>query len=273
MTAHRESQAALTVLGSGTLIPDPNRHSASHHLVCGSASVLLDCGAGTVHGLAAHGIAWSDLTHIGVTHYHADHIGDLGSLMFALKHGVEPPRARPLKLFGPPGFTEFVSGLRDALGDYVFEPGFRVDVVEVTPGREYHDGDVSFSSVSTPHTAESIAYKLEGSWGALGYTGDTGPSDVVAEFLKGCDVLVAECALTDPPSMDSHLSPEGLAGLATVASPGLLIVTHVYPHQTPSEAVQAVRRHYRGEVLAAWDGMRVRLERSRATVDPLGTPV
>ena len=273
MTADRESEAVLTVLGSGTLIPDATRHSASHHLDSGSASVLLDCGPGTVHGLADQGIAWSDLTHIAVTHYHCDHVGDLSPLLFALKHGVEPARTRPLKLLGPPGFAAFLGRVSAALGDHVLEPGFVVEVVEVHPGSVYRDGALTFSCVSTPHTEESIAYRLEGPWGAIGYTGDTGPSDDVAAFLSGCEVVVSECALTDPPSMRFHLSPEGLAGLASVATPDLLIVTHVYPDQSPDEAVRGVERRYEGRVCAGRDGMRVRVRPSSVTVDPPGRPV
>ncbi|MEX2472299.1 MAG: MBL fold metallo-hydrolase, partial [Gemmatimonadota bacterium] len=122
----------VTVLGSGTLLPDAERHSAAHHVSFGDASVLLDCGSGTVHGLARHGIDWEALTHVAVTHYHPDHVGDLSALMFALRAGAstreraaggaEASRAQPLTLLGPPGFRAYLEGAASSLGSHVLDP-------------------------------------------------------------------------------------------------------------------------------------------------------
>ena len=86
-------------------------------------------------------------------------------------------------------------------------------------------------------------------------------------------VLIAECALTDPPEMESHLSPRGLAEMADVVGPELLIVTHVYPPQTPAQAVERVRERYAGRTVAAVDGLRVRIAEADVTVDPPGSAV
>lgn len=267
---------ALTILGSGTLAPDARHHSAAHHLRLPSASVLLDCGPGTTHGFARHGVAWHDLTHIALSHYHNDHVGDLAAVLFALKHGPPARRTEPLTLLGPQGFTGFLGRLADALGDHVTDPGFELRVVEVGPGRPFDDAAAGFtlSCHPTPHTPESLAYRVEGAWGAVGYTGDTGPSDEVAAFLDGCDVLVAECNSPDqpgagaPPPEATHLSPTTLARLAEVARPRLLAVVHVSPLHTPDEAARGVSAGYGGVVVAASDGMRVVLGPDGPVVDP-----
>jgi ribonuclease BN (tRNA processing enzyme) len=90
----------------------------------------------------------------------------------------------------------------------------------------------------------------------------------VASFLVGCDVVVAECALTDPPGMDGHLSPRRVAELASVAAPRLLVLTHVYPDQTPDQAADRVRGLYAGPVVAARDGTRIILSPDGPVVDP-----
>ena len=153
------SGAAMTVLGSGTLLPDPTRHSAAFVVESPGALVLLDCGPGTLHGLARHGVRWRDLTHVAVTHYHLDHVGDLSALLFALKNGLRPLRTRPLTLVGPRGFGAFLERLADALGDHVVEPGFAVDVVELGPGGalEHPGGRMVLAAHPTPHTAESVS--------------------------------------------------------------------------------------------------------------------
>jgi ribonuclease BN (tRNA processing enzyme) len=262
-------ETVLTVLGAGTCVPDRTRRSAAYHLDLGPTQVLIDCGPGTLHGLDAHGVPWAELTHVAVTHYHVDHVGDLSALLFALEHGTRPPRTAPLTLIGPVGFAGFLRKLADALGEHVLSPSFGVSVLEIAAGRPFEDPDAGFTlrSCATPHTAESQALRLSGAWGAVGYTGDTGPSGEVAAFLGGCRVLVAECSLEDPPSMDRHLSPSLLADLAELASPELLVVTHVYPPLTPEDAVGRVRARYDGAVVAAADGMRVRLGPEGAAVD------
>ena len=266
--------ARLTVLGSGILLPDRERHSAAHLLEAAAVRVLLDCGTGTVHGLDRHGVDWRGITHVSITHYHNDHVGDLSGLMFALKHGVGSRRTEALTLIGPPGFARWLEGLAGALGDHVLDPGFEVAVVELSGTSSYEVGDLRLTAAKTPHTDESHAYRLEGPWGAAGYTGDTGPSAAVAAFFAGVDVLVSECSLTDPPGMDLHLSPLGVAEMARTADPGLLVLTHAYPPLGPDEAARRVADAGFTRVVGGRDGLVVELRRGHApTLAPPGTSV
>lgn len=271
----RRPPAVLTILGSGTALPGARRHSAAHHLQLETAGVLLDCGPGTLHGLAEHGVDWAGLTHVVVSHYHNDHVGDLAAIPFAMKQPAAPKRTTPLHLIGPRGFRDFLERLAAALGPHVLEPGFAVAVHEVDPETPYEDVVAGFEITcrKTPHTDESLAYRLSGPWGTLGYTGDTGPSEELAAFLFGCDVLVAECAFADPPATDRHLSPALVAELAAGADPCLLVLTHVYPDQTPSEAVERVAARYPGDVVAAEDGLRIALGADGPAVDPTSKPI
>jgi len=221
----------------------------------------MDCGPGTIHGFAKYGVEWFHLTHVLITHYHTDHVGDLSALLQALKYGTGSPRTLPLHLVGPVGFGGFLARLAAAMGSHVLDPGFGLRVVELEPGHTYRagDGGLAVSCVSTPHTAESVAYRVDLPGATVGYTGDTGPSPAVASFLKGCDVLVAECTQADPPAMETHLSPSGLAELCVAARPGALVVTHVAPPSAPEEVAAAVAAAWGGTVLAGRDGLVVPL--------------
>ena len=42
--------------------------------------MLVDCGAGAVFRMAQLGIDWRTITHLALTHFHADHTGQLGAL-------------------------------------------------------------------------------------------------------------------------------------------------------------------------------------------------
>jgi ribonuclease BN (tRNA processing enzyme) len=258
----------VTVLGSGTLLPDDRRHSPAHLVETDELLLLLDCGSGTVHGFDRHRVSWRRITHIAVSHFHTDHVGDLAPLIFALKHGVRPPRDAPLVLLGPTGLRAFLRNLAAAHGPFVQEPGFPVEVVELDgDGGRWADptGRVTLAWHPTPHTEASLAYRVETGEGAVGYSGDTGPSEGVAAFLSGVALLIAECSLEDPPSMDTHLSPATLARLATRAAPDLLLVTHLYPPLRPHRVPEQVRAAgYEGPVVVAQDGTTVEVRGGRA---------
>lgn len=270
----------VTVLGSGTLLPDAERHSAAHHVSFGEASVLLDCGSGTVHGLARHGIDWERLTHVAVTHYHPDHVGDLSALMFALRGrasareragGVaEASELGPLTLLGPPGFRAYVGRAASALGAHVLDPKRPLRVEELSPGAVFEDPEHGFrlEAHPTPHTEESVALRLSADMGTAGYTGDTGPSGDVAAFLRGAEVLISECAWAEQGQGPGHLAPEDVVELARTARPELLILTHVYPPMTPGEAARRVGAGYGGTVVAGRDGLGASKGPEGWTVDP-----
>lgn len=253
----------LTILGSGTLIPDDRRRSAAHLVESGGVRLLLDCGAGTVHGFDRHGVAWREISHLALSHFHLDHVGDVAALIFALKWGVQPPREAPLTVLGPPGLRDFLDRLGATFGDSVADPGFPIHAVE--PGRngswEDTAGAVRLAAHPTRHTDVSVAWRVETGGGVVGYTGDTGPHPGLGRFFAGVDVLVSECSFPDPPPMDTHLTPRGVAAIAREADPGLLLLTHLYPFLDPAAAPREVRRAgFAGPTRTAWDGTRVEVK-------------
>lgn len=263
----------LTVLGSGTLVPDDDRRSAAHLVEVGDLRMLMDCGAGTVHGMDRFGVRWRALTHLVLSHFHIDHVGDVPALFHAFKHGIRPARTEPLRVLGPRGTESFLTRVGEAFGDSVSEPGFPVEVVELGPRPDgpgetrWTDRGAGVTVVAhpTPHTDRSLCFRIETGHGTVGYTGDTGDDPAVGRFLAGVDVLVAECSLPDPPEVDTHLTPVTVAALAARARPALLLLTHLYPFLDPVGTPVAVGdAGWDGPVRTAWDGTVVELERGSA---------
>ena len=253
--------ADVTILGSGTLIPDHRRHSAAFLIEEGQGRVLLDCGAGLLDGLSRTGAPWMEVTHVALTHFHVDHVGGLPPFLFALSHGVSPRRSAPLTILGPPGVRRLMDSLAEAHGDFVLDPGFALDVVELERNGRYSEKGVELYTCATPHCEESVAYRWVGESGAVGYTGDTGPHPPLTEFFMGVRVLIAECSNEDSSNVETHLTPSGVAVLAGGISPELVVTTHVYPPLAAEDVPDLVRKAgYDGWVLAGRDGMRVSLE-------------
>jgi ribonuclease BN (tRNA processing enzyme) len=200
----------LVVLGSGTVAPTAERTAPAHWVEAGPVKLLLDCGAGTMHRAAEFGVPWAAVTHLAITHFHPDHWGELAPYLFALRWGTDPPRSAPLTLLGPPGMRLRLERLAGAFGDWVTEPEFPLEVVEIAPGDAVElAAGVTLAACDTPHTAESVAYAVRTGDAHLVYTGDTGPSDTLAQWAAGCDLLLAECSLPDERALELHYRPGG----------------------------------------------------------------
>lgn len=250
----------VVVVGSGTVALEPDRVCAGYYVETGTSRVLLDCGPGTPHQLARFGLPWSGLTHVALTHFHTDHVAGLPLLIFAMRYGMSAPRTQPLGIVGPPGIHELMDRLADAFGDYLRNPGFPLAVHAMSDGEPWPvDGETRLLSRRTRHTEASIAYRLEGRDGIVGYTGDTGITEGLGEFFHGVDLLVAECSLPDEIGIDSHLTPSRVARLAADAHPGRLLVTHVYPQLEQRDLPTLIRA-------AGWDGA-LELARDGSTLE------
>jgi len=220
--------------------------------------MMMDCGAGTVHALARYGLPWEQMTHLFVSHFHVDHVGELASLFFAFLYGMKTDRTEPFTVIGPRGLDRVMEGLKLAFGSNLFEAKFPVNVRMVTPGERVELGPQSTISVAkTPHTRESLAVRIESNGHTLCYTGDTDYDEELARFFSGADVLISECSFREPRERVPHLSVSETAQLASRARVARLIVTHFYFDVNESELKQELERGYTGEVMIGRDGLSV----------------
>lgn len=256
----------ISCIGTGTVVPDRERVGSAFLWRHRNLRILFDCGPGAVHHLARFA-EWKDPTHLAISHFHNDHIGDLPALFFAWKHGMRPARSAPLVMIGPRGLDTFVRTLPDALGGHVRDPGFDIRIEEWDGGESWEiDAGVVLRAHRTPHTDVSLAFRIDAAEGGFGYTGDTGPSAELGAFFQDVDVLLAECSLPDDEALPTHLTPRTVAELALRARPGLLLLTHLYPQLHPDRLMEDVRH-------AGWHGaVRIVRDGDRFPVHPQGAP-
>ena len=262
MTRPGPAAEELIVAGCGTVVPEGDRAASSYWVSMAGARVLFDCGPGAVQALARLELPWHGLTDLVLSHFHADHVGALPGLFFAFRHGLEAPRTRPLHVWGPAGTRRFLERLAGAYGAFVLDPGFPVRIEEVAPGKARAlPGGALLEAHKTPHTGESVAWRLDGPAAGFGYSGDTGPSAELGPFMRGVGALVCECSLDDAEATDNHLSPGRVAAVAAAARPGRLVLTHVYPHfrRRNDVARLVAEAGYKGETCLAREGLRVTL--------------
>jgi ribonuclease BN (tRNA processing enzyme) len=251
----------LTTIGTGTGSPHPSRVCAGHLVQAGEVRLLLDCGSGVVHRMATLDIDWFGITHVAITHFHADHIADLPPLIFAWRWGALTPRSAPLTIIGPRGVDALLALFAAVYGSWVRDAGFPLTVREVEPGDRLALGDGTWLEVrKVPHTAQSVAYSVERSGRRVVYTGDTGVDPELGVFARGADVLLSECSLPASMAVDTHLTPEQCGELAATAHPRLLALTHFYPPVEQVDIAALVAQAYAGPVVLATDGWTTDIE-------------
>jgi ribonuclease BN (tRNA processing enzyme) len=250
----------VTTLGTGTIALAPRRARAALLVEAGPVRLLLDCGSGSTQRLADHGVDWMGITHVALTHFHADHFGDLPTLVFAWKYGALPGRSAPVQVYGPAGTRTLLSRLADAFGEWLRDPGFPLEVHEMAPGDAVTlPGDVRLSTRKVPHTDESVAYSVEHGRRRMVYTGDTGYDPALAEWAGRCDLLVCECSLPVGMAVPIHLTPEECGAIAAAARPAHLALTHFYPPVEEVDVRAIVGRQFEGPVTLAYDGWHIEL--------------
>jgi ribonuclease BN (tRNA processing enzyme) len=251
----------LTTLGTGTVALTARRSCAGHLVETGDVRLLMDCGSGITRRLAERGAEWQTISHVALTHFHIDHHGDLPTLIFAWKYGMLPARSMPLDIIGPPGTGDLLSRLADSYGTWLTAPGFPINLRELLTGEaiELAPG-VRLTCHPVPHTTESVAYCVERGSRRVVYTGDTGFSELFAEWARGCDVLLCECSLPSSMGIPEHLTPEQCAELAALVAPKHLALTHFYPPVEHVDIRAVVQERFAGDVALATDGWSIDIE-------------
>ena len=149
----------LHVLGAGSILPRRGYGCSGYALVVdGSTEVtLLDCGPGSIRGLAGHGLSVANVRRVVFSHYHLDHCLDLFALVFARRNPRTTPG--PLEVIGPAGLARLVSQAPAALGPHAVDPA--MEVRELEPAAEgqvlFRTGALCFRGAPNGHCPEALS--------------------------------------------------------------------------------------------------------------------
>ena len=241
----------LTILGSGTCVPNKKRGSSGYLVETPKSKILLDCGAGTTWKLEKIAINYLEIDHIFFSHLHPDHTGDLVPFLFATKYSRNKIREKPLFMWGGKGFIKFFDALKKAYDSWIVPKHLVLD--EIRGGSESFQ-DFKIVSTKVPHTENSLAYKITSEEKSLVYSGDTDYSESLVNLAAKCDLLIIECALAnDNSKMKGHLTPNEVIKTINEAKPKKVVVTHFYPECDEEKVVETIRGNVDIEVIEAQD--------------------
>lgn len=249
----------ITLLGTGSPIPDANRAGPSTLIQAGGQNFLVDCGRGVLMRLAAAGVAATSLTALLLTHLHSDHIADLGDLIITRWVSTFTPDPTPLPIIGPPGTIEVVDATLRAFG---FDIGYRIahhddlnappalEVREHTDGSVWQHDGVSIDVAPTDHrpVEPTIGFRVHHRGATVAMAGDTVPCPGLDALASGADALVHTVIRKDlierlpmqriRDICDYHSSVQQAAATAQRAGVRILVLTHCVPSVPPGQEDQ-----------------------------------
>ncbi len=273
---------AVTLLGTGSPMPDPNRAGPATLIQAAGEHYLVDCGRGVVMRLVAAGVAPNALTAILITHLHSDHITDLGDLITT--QWVTSLEPTTLRIVGPVGTRETVGHILASLGPDIgyrlahhpdLTQGPLIDIVEVESGPVQLGGQVTITAAPTEHKPvdPSIGFRFDHGGAAVVAAGDTIPCASLDELCAGADALVHTVIRKDiiaglpiqrlQDTLDYHSSPEEAAQTAARAGAGTLVLTHYvpsFPSGGGDDWRELAAQHFTGRIELGDDLHRVEIE-------------
>ncbi len=246
----------LTVIGHWGAYPGPGEASSSYLLRFGDYALLLDCGSGSLSCLQDF-IGLEKIDAVVLTHYHSDHMADIGCLQYAARIDMDlGRRTRPLDIYGhtqSPGFAK-LSYLDYAKG-HPYDENSCIDL-----------GPFSLSFSPTEHPDPCFAIRVgcdagNGRQTSLVYTGDTGWKQELVEFARDADVLLAESSLYDDfrGKIPGHLCAGEAASLAVKAGAGRLLLTHLPHYGMHGDLLSQACAVFKGPVNLARKGLVIEL--------------
>jgi ribonuclease BN (tRNA processing enzyme) len=246
----------VTVVGSSSSIPRPDRACSSYLVQDDETSLVLDLGTGAFANLRRH-VDYNRLDAIVISHMHADHFIDLIPLRYALCYGPFR-RKHKLPLYLPPDGERMLHELVGAFadeggGDFISEV---FDVRTYDPARTLAIGGGEIRFALTSHYIPAFAMRYRRGGQSFTYSADTAPEERIVRLASGSDLFICESTLLADDverGMRGHSSGREAGEMARAAGVGRLVLTHYAECATARDLDEGARAFFEGEIIVADD--------------------
>ena len=205
----KDDSIRIFLIGSGGPFNNEVRVASCIAVIAGGEFFLIDIGPGTSRIIDIMRLPIPHLSKIFLTHFHSDHIGDLGEAnMISWANG----RTKALEIFGPEGVETVVNGFIMA---YKLDTRYRIahhgkdtllpeaatpisktikfsDPNERVLCFEINELKVYAFQVDHSPVKPAVGYRIEYKGNVVVITGDTKKTDNLVEHCKDADILFCE---------------------------------------------------------------------------------
>lgn len=282
----RDGEVRVTVLGSGDPFVKPSQASASLLIEVGNAErdfFFFDLGSGSLANFNGLGLPVTATTKVFLTHLHADHVGDVPTLVWSL---AKAGRRDPVQVWGPAGempelgtraYAEHLVAAHawdmQSLCGHPGQSGAILEPTEVPWDRTatvYEANGVRISSFPVIHIINgAVGYRLDYNGRSVVFSGDTRPCRPLVDASDGVDLLVHETfpsasvfarkagvplAFAEQVVNGAHTSPAAAGRVFARAGARMSVMWHLaVDHETAGPAYGEMRGVYEGPVTIAQD--------------------
>ena len=150
----------LHFLGTGCMMPTPERNHLSVCLELNGELLLFDCGEHTQLQIRKMKLPLSHISRIFISHWHGDHVLGLPGLLMSLSN---TQNSQTVEIHGPKGTLDFIHHMRKSM---IFDAKIELKVFEHTPKKDsireiIKTPKYTVSCVNLNHSVPCIAYSVK----------------------------------------------------------------------------------------------------------------
>ena len=257
----------VVLVGTGGPLSNRKRITTSTAVMAGGEFVLVDVGSGVVRNIDLQGLPIGRISGLFLTHFHSDHISDLGELAFM---SWARGRTKKLDVYGPEGVEQVVEGYNLAYkldssyrtahhGEKVMPSAAAGSVAKIIAINDQDKAELFFDRnglkayvfmVDHSPVRPAVGYRFEYRGNVVVITGDTKKTATLARHAKNADLLLADgldaklihtfsriARENNQPRLSKimadtteyHMTPVQAAEVAREAGAKKLVLVHVVP--------------------------------------------
>jgi ribonuclease Z len=279
------SNFRVTLLGTGTPIPSPDRFGPCTLVEAGDQKFLIDAGRGATIRLSQLKIPIGRIDVQFLTHYHSDHTSGVPDVwLTGWLQSYFGTRKTPYRVIGPTGARELIENLERAYAldikirvadEKLPVSGIATDVTEFDDdGVVYEKDGVKVIGFEVDHgdvIKPCYGYRFEHGGRVAVFSSDTRYNQNVIKYGAGADLLVHEVASVRPELITEayvqriighHTTPRDAGHVFSQTRPKLAAYTHIVllgsehiPPPTIDDVIAETRQIYSGPLVAGEDLM------------------
>ncbi|WP_249870151.1 MBL fold metallo-hydrolase [Oceanobacillus saliphilus] len=237
----------LTVIGFWGGYPARDGATSSYLIEKNNFSLLIDAGSGSLSKLQKYK-ELAELDAVVVSHYHHDHVADIGVLQYAklIEYYVKGSE-KVLPIYG---HTKDEKEFETLNHQYT-------KALPYNPEQELQVGPFTIQFLETVHPVPCYGMRITDGESVIVYTADTSYKDEWSRFAENANLLITDCNYYagQDGSNAGHMNSEEGAKIARDAGVETLILSHLPQYGELDQLAEEAAEYFKGTIRLAQEGL------------------